>query len=97
MLLDHCYAFGLLLLPSSLKKKFFEEGTPPPPLTYFCHTLDHALGGYGQNILMHVQGHEHFIPIKFCKHPSSGSVVRADYVFPYIHMHYCTLPPSLPK
>ena len=105
MLLDHCYAFGLLLLPSSLKKKFFEEGTPPPPLTYFCLTLDPPLGGYGQNILMHVQNilmhvqsHEHFIPIKFSKHPASGSVVKADYVFPYIHMHYCNPPPlSLPK
>ena len=30
MLLDQCYAFGLLLLHSSLKKKFFEEGTPQP-------------------------------------------------------------------
>ena len=93
MLLDHCYAFGLLLLPSSLKKKFFEEGTPPAPLTYLCLTLDPPLGGYGRNILMHVQGHENFIPIKFGKHPSSGSVVKADYVFPYIHKHYCT--PSL--
>ena len=32
MLLDHCYAFGLLLLPSSLKKKFVEELNS----TYFC-------------------------------------------------------------
>ena len=36
MLLDHCYAFGLLLWPSSLKKKFVEEGPPwaifAPPL-----------------------------------------------------------------
>ena len=92
MLLDHCYAFGLLLLPSSLKKNFFEEGTPSP-LTYFCLTLDPPLGKYGRNILMHVQSHENFIPIKFRKHPSSGSVVKADYVFRYIHMHYCT-PPS---
>ena len=29
MLQDYYYAFGLLLLPSSLKKKFFEEGDPP--------------------------------------------------------------------
>ena len=27
MLVDHCYAFGLLLLPSGLKK-FLEEGDP---------------------------------------------------------------------
>ena len=32
MLLDHCNAFGLLLLPSGLKKKFFEEGYPPLPI-----------------------------------------------------------------
>ena len=29
MLLDHCYAFGLLLQPSGLKKKILEEGVPP--------------------------------------------------------------------
>ena len=28
MLLDHCYAFGLSLLPAGLKKKFLEEGDP---------------------------------------------------------------------
>ena len=28
MLIDHCYALGLLLQPSSLKKKFVEEGDP---------------------------------------------------------------------
>ena len=91
MLLDHRYALGLLLLPSRLKKQFFEEGTPTP-LTYFSLTLDPPLGGYGQTILMHVQGHEHFIPINFRKHPSRGSVVKADYVFLYIHMHF-TAPP----
>ena len=31
MLLDHCYAFGLLLWPSGLKK-FFEEGDPKWPV-----------------------------------------------------------------
>ena len=28
MLIDHCYAFGLLQYLSGLKKKFFEEGDP---------------------------------------------------------------------
>ena len=28
MLLDHCFVFGLLLLPFGLKKKFVEEGDP---------------------------------------------------------------------
>ena len=32
-------------------------------------------------------GHENFIPTKFHKHPSSGSVVKADCVFPYIYTH----------
>ena len=83
MLLDHCYGFGLLLYPCSLKK-FFEEGAPRD---LFCLALDLPLGRYGQNILMHVPGHEHFIPTKFRKHSFSGSVVKAVYVFPYIYMY----------
>ena len=39
------------------------------------------------SFFMHVPGHEHFIPTKFRKHPLSRSVVKADYVFPYIYMH----------
>ena len=31
--------------------------------------------------------HEHVIPTKFRKHPLSGSVEKADNVFPYIYMH----------
>ena len=64
---------------------FLKKGTPrdlfcPPP-------LDPSLGGSGRNALLPVRGHEHFIPTKFRKHQSSGSVVKADYVFPYIYMH----------
>ena len=36
--------------------------------------------------------HEYFIPTMFGKYPSSDSVVKTDYVFPYIYMHYA--PPS---
>ena len=86
MLLDHCYEFGLLLWPSGLKK-FFEEGEHPHPSDLFGLALDPPLGRYGQNIFMHVPGHEHFIPTKFRKHPLSGCVVKAGYVFPYIYMH----------
>ena len=32
-------------------------------------------------------GHEYFIPIKFRKHPSIGSVVKAEYLSQYIYMH----------
>ena len=66
-------------------KKFFEEGDPP--VTYFASPWIRPLGKYGQNIFMHVPGHEHFIPTKFRKHPLSGSVVKAGYVFPYTYMY----------
>ena len=55
-------------------------------MIYFNPTLD-PLGGYGRNTLTHVRGHEHFIPTKFCKPLLGNSVVKADYVFPYIYMH----------
>ena len=84
MLLDHCYAFGVLPFPSSLKKKFVEEGDP---VTYFCPTLDLPLDISGRKTTKLVRDHEHFTPTKFCKHPLSSSVVKADYVFPYIYMH----------
>ena len=83
MHLDHCYAF--ILLPSGLKK-FFEEGDP---VTYFDPNL-----GYVRKTTF-VRDHEYFIPTKLCKYPSSGSVVKADYVFPYIYMHLCNPPPPL--
>ena len=70
MHLDHCYAFGLLLLPSGLKKKFVEG---EDPVSYLTTTL--------------VRDHEHFIPTKFRKYPSIGSVGKADYVVKYIYMH----------
>ena len=63
------------------------------PRDLFCLALDPPLGKYGQNIFMHVLGHEHFIPTKFRKHPLIGSVVKAGYVFPYIYMHKCNPPP----
>ena len=56
-------------------------------MTNFASPWIRPLGKYVQNIFMHVQGHEHFIPTKFRKHPLSGSVVKAGYVFPYIYMH----------
>ena len=35
---------------------------------------------------IHVRGYEYFLPTKFGKYLSSYSVVKADYVFPYIYM-----------
>ena len=84
MLLDNCYAFGLLLKPSSLKKKSFGEGDP---VTYFGPALDPPLGGFGPKVNSNVRGHEFLILTKFGKYPSNDSVVKADYVFPYIYMH----------
>ena len=72
-------------MPSSLKKKFVEEGDTP--VTYFCPALDPSLDRSGRKTKTLVRDHEYFIPTKFRKHPSSGSVVKADYVFPYIYMH----------
>ena len=51
----------------------FRRSPPPPPRDLFCLALDPPLGKYGQNIFMHVPGHEHFIPTKFRKHPLSDS------------------------
>ena len=56
-------------------------------MTYFGPALDPPLGGCGRNTLMHVRDLEHFIPTKFYKHPLSSSIVKTDYVFPYIYMH----------
>ena len=39
-------------------------------------------------------GHENFIPTKFNKHPSSGFVVKADYVCSHVLVHP---PPPSPK
>ena len=72
---------------------FFEEGDPLRPI---LSRPGSAPGQIWPNIFMHVPGHEHFIPSKFRKHPWSGSVVKADYVFPYIYMHLSTTPPFSP-
>ena len=69
------------------EEQVFWRGPPPPSLVTYFASLDLPLGKYGQNIFKHVPGHEHFIPTKFRKHPFSGSVVKAGYVFPYIYMH----------
>ena len=66
---------------------FFKKGAP---VTYFCPALDPSLSGSGRNSSTHVRGHEFLIPSKFRKHPSSGSAVKAEYVFTYIYLHWCT-------
>ena len=44
----------------SEEEVFWRRG-PPSPGDLFCLALDLPLGKYGQNIFMHVPGHEHFI------------------------------------
>ena len=61
-------------------------------MTYFGPTLDLPLDRSGRKTTTLVRDHEHFMPTKFRKHPLSGSVEKADYVFPYIYMHKCTPP-----
>ena len=56
-------------------------------MTYFGPTLDPSLGGFGPKVNTNVWGHDQFIATKFGKHPLNDSVVKADYVFPYIYMH----------
>ena len=53
-----------------------------PSLTNIGHALDLT-----QKSIQMSGGHEYFIPAKLDKYPSSDSVVKADYVFPYICMH----------
>ena len=56
-------------------------------MTYFGPALDPPLDGSGRKTTTLVKDNEHFILTKFHKHPFSGSVVKADNVFPYIYMH----------
>ena len=56
-------------------------------MTYFRPALDPTFGGYDRNTLTHVCNYDHFIPTKFGEYPSIGSLVKADYVSPYIYMH----------
>ena len=70
MLLDHCYPFGLSLLPSGLKRNFL--GRRGSPVTYFGPALDPPLGGSGRKTTTLVRDHEYFIPTKFHQNPSSG-------------------------
>ena len=70
MLLDHCYAFGLLLLSSGLKKKFLEEGDP---CDLFWPCPGSPQGESGRKTTALVRDHEYFNSTKFHKNPSSGS------------------------
>ena len=62
-------------------------------MAYFGPALDPPLDGSGRKTTTLVRDHEHFMPTKFRKHPSSGSVVKADYVFPYRTYTCISAPP----
>ena len=72
------------LLCIRFEEVFWRRG---PPVIYFCTALDPSLDGSGRKTTTLARDHEHFIPTKFRKNPSSGSVVRAAHVIPYINMH----------
>ena len=76
MLLDYCIRFVTVAFKS---EEVFLEGDP---LNLYCPTLDPPW-----TILAECLTHEFFIPVMFRKHPSSGSLVKADDVFSYIYMH----------
>ena len=60
----------------------------PPPLTYFCLTWIRPWADMAEtSYCMYKASYAHFIPTKFRKYPSIGSVGKDDYVFPYIYMH----------
>ena len=83
MLVDQCYALGLFLLFSNLKKSSGEGAL----LDILLPHLDPPLGGSCRKASMHVQGHEYFLPTKFRKHRSIGSIEKARYVLLCIYMH----------
>ena len=60
-----------------------------PSLSHYYPALDLPKYGSGEKPIKHMCGAmRNFIPTKFHKHPTGGSLVKADYVrFPYINMH----------
>ena len=60
-----------------------------PSLTYNGPALDPYRCKFGITVNPNVWGHEYFIPVNFGEYPSRDSVVKANYVFPYICMHKC--------
>ena len=84
LIVKHPYC-SLPVWRSSLEKGLFIDVLWPCPGS--------ALGGFGPKVNTNVGGHEYFIPTKFGKYPLNDSVVKADYVFPYINMH-SSAPPS---
>ena len=70
MLVDHCYAFGLLLQPSGLKKKILGEGVPRD---LFLPRPGSAFGPIWPKNNNTCKGPKYFIPTMFHQNPSSGS------------------------
>ena len=66
------------------RKSSLEKG---PSLTNYGPALDLPLGGFGPKVNTNERGLEYFIPTKFGENPSSDSVVKSDFVFPYIYIH----------
>ena len=74
MLIDHCYAFGLMMWPS--KEVLWRRG----PRDLFWPRLDPLLGGSGWKTTTLVRNNEYFIPTKFHQNPSSGYGEKVENV-----------------
>ena len=66
-------------------------------LLYFAMPWIRPWANMAETSLFHVHGHDHFIPSTFREHPLSSSVVKAEYVFPYINFLYGKPPLLSPK
>ena len=91
-----CPVLDLLLGISG--RNHYKNGSIPSKAFWIwssCPALDPPQDGSDKSLNTSA-GHENFIPTKFHKHPSSGSVVKADYVCSHIYTCISApLPPFL--
>ena len=86
MLLYNCYAFSFVVVFFQSEEKSSLKKGPLINILWPCPGS--ALGGFWpKKSIQNVRVMRNYIPNKFGEYPSSDSVVKADYVFPYIYMH----------
>ena len=73
MLLDHCYAFRLLLWPSISEGVLWRRAPHRPIMAL---PWIHLWADLVQKSIQMCRGHEYFIPTKFGEYPSSDSVTQ---------------------
>ena len=90
---DHCYMYMCKQLVLSCNLIVWRKNPKWRTLhELFLQSLDLAEKHLN---LEHMRSHKHFIPSKFREHPSCCSIVKADYVFPYLKC--LSLTPSIIK